>query len=242
MKLTELAQPKKVMAQRALREHYEVDVDLFKLNAVKTKTMLQRVRDLLSETRETKSDHEVHNDPSFNKLMMMEQMLSEHYQDLRVTSRIVVENEEVQKSQVILAAQDLIDQVQKMVEDISKVNAEELPAVVTGIANEIGTTESQQFNDAASTTLSTLQQSLIETRTQLTNALSTITGESVDEVPEPFDAGGEDMDLDSDVGDEEIDDMDMDIDSPDGSEDLDVDVDIDDDETIGLAGAGRAVR
>lgn len=240
MKLTELAQPKKVMAQRALREHYEVDVDLSKLDAAKTRAMLYRVKSLLGEARQTKSDHEVHNDPSFNKLMMMEQMLSEHYEDLRVTSRIVVENEEVQKSQVILAAQDLIDQVQKMVEDISKVNAEELPAVVTGIANEIGTTESQQFNDAASTTLSALQQALIETRTQLTNALSTITGESVDEVPEPFDAGG-DMDMDSDLDGDDTADLDMDM-GADGVEDVDVDVDIDDDEEIGLAGAGRAVR
>lgn len=240
MKLTELAQPKKIMAQRALREHYEISVDLSKLDAAKTRSMLSRVQRLIGETRQTKSEHEIHNDPAFNKLTMMEQMLSEHYEDLRVTSRIVVENEEVQKSQVILAAQDLIDQVQKMVEDISKVNAEELPAVVTGIANEIGTTESQQFNDAASTTLSALQQSLIETRTQLTNALSTITGESVDEIPEPFDAGGED--LGGDLDDESTDDLDLDVDAMGGDEDLDVDVDIDDEETVGLAGAGRASR
>jgi hypothetical protein len=236
MKLTELAQPKKVMAQRALSEHYEVTVDLKKLDVTKTKNMLSQVKRLLGEVRTKRGEHQIHNDPSFNKLSMMEQMLNEHYQDLQVTRRIVVENEEVQKSQVILAAQDLVDQVQKMVETISKINAEELPAVVTGIANEIGTTESQQFNQSASETLATLQQSLIETRTQLTNALQTITGESVDEVPEPFDAGN-DMDLDTDS---EIDDLDLGSDGSDGSEDIDVDVDVDDE--FDSIGAGRSPR
>lgn len=241
MKLTELAQPKKVLAQRALREHYEVDIDLSRLDAKTTRGMLDRVKGLIAETRSTKNEHEIHNDPSFNKLSMMEQMLSNHYEDLKTVSQIVVENEEVQKSQVILAAQDLIDQVQKMVEDVSKINAEELPAVTTGIANEIGTTESQQFNQAASDTLMALQQALIDTRTQLTTALQVITGESIDEVPEPFDNAADDVDVDDE---ESVDDLDLDVDDimGDDEESVDVDVDVDDEEEVGLAGAGRGIR
>lgn len=234
MKLTELAPSKKTSAQRALREHYEVNVDLGRMNSKKTHTMLTRVRGLISEARAKTGERNVYNDPSFNKLMMMEQMLSTHYDDLRTVSRIVVENEEVQKSQVILAAQDMIDQIQKMIEQVSKMNAEELPAVVTGITNEIGTTESEQFNTSAAQAITTLQQSLAEAKSSMTTALSAVTGESVGEVPEPFDAAG---------------DMNMDMGSPEDEVDVDVDVgdeempelpDLEDDEDLG--GAGRELR
>ena len=232
MKLIELSPSKKISAQRALREHYEVAVDLDKLDSKKTRTMLNRVRGLLSESRIKGGNHNIHNEPSFNKLLMMEQMLSTHYEDLRQISNIVVENEEVQKSQVILGAQDLIDQIQKMIEQISKMNAEELPAVVTGITNEIGTTESEQFSSSTGEALSSLQQALATAKTSMTQALGVITGESVDEIPEPFDADDTGMGDMSDMGDEEVD-VDAEIG---GDEELPELPDLDDEEDVGAAG------
>ena len=44
MKLTELSPSKKVSAQRALREHYEINVDLDRMTSKKTRSMLNRVR------------------------------------------------------------------------------------------------------------------------------------------------------------------------------------------------------
>jgi len=233
MKLTELAPSKKVSAQRALREHYEVSVDFARLDTKKTRSMLNRVRELITETRKKTNEHHIHNNPEFNKLMIMEQMLSTHYEDLRVVKNVVVENEEVQKSQVILAAQDLVDQLQKMVEQVSKMNAEELPAVVTGITNEIGTTESAQINDSASEVLSTLQTALSTAKSSLSSALGVITGESVDEIPEPFDNSADDLDADLDV--DSIDDSEMDVDV-DVDDELPELPDLDDDESLGAVG------
>lgn len=238
MKLTELSPSKKTSAQRALREHYEVNVDLDRLDSKKTRSMLTRVRGLISEARAKTGERNVYNDPSFNKLMMMEQMLSTHYDDLRTVSRIVVENEEVQKSQVILAAQDMIDQIQKMIEQVSKMNAEELPAVVTGITNEIGTTESQQFNTSAGQAISTLQQSLADAKSSMTTALSAVTGDSAGEVPEPFDAGAEDTEMDAEL-DAEVGDLGGDMGDM-GDEELPELPDLEDEEDLG--GAGRELR
>lgn len=172
MNLTELQGNKKSLTQRALREHYEVDVDLNKLTAKSTLTMLNRVRGLLKES--TSADQ---GKRGYLKLVMMEQMLSTHYSDLRTVSRLVVENEEVQKSQVILAAQDMIDNIQKMIEQVSKMNAEELPAVVTGIQNEIGTTESEQYGASVGQTLTTLLQSLTTAKTEMNSSMGQITGQ-----------------------------------------------------------------
>jgi hypothetical protein len=177
MNLQELQENKKSkLVERALKEHYSVDLNLEKLDMVNAKRMLGRVRGLLKESRAGRSVHRSHENSSYLKLVMMEQALSDRLNDLREQAKIVLENEEVQKSQVILAAQDMIDSMQKMIEQVSKMNAEELPAVVEGIQNEFGVQESEQFNTSVSETLTTLQSSLSQAKTALTGALNGITG------------------------------------------------------------------
>jgi hypothetical protein len=166
---------------------------------------------------------------------MMEQMLSNHYQDIRVQTSIVVENEEVEKSQVILAAQDLVDQIQKMIEQVSKMNAEELPAVVNGISNEIGTSESETYNQSTSQSLTTLLQSLSTAKSDLTSSLGQITGAESAEAPEAFDAGVEDGEMDADLG--MGDETAMDVPEPEEISDLSVS-----DETDEIGSAGRELR
>ena len=208
MNLMELQGSKTTMTKKALKEHFEVDFDLSKLDQNKTRTMINKVSGMLKEAR--KSGTSVQTTPSYLKLVMMEQMLSNHYQDIRVQTSIVVENEEVEKSQVILAAQDLVDQIQKMIEQVSKMNAEELPAVVSGISNEIGTTESEAYNQSTSQSLTTLLQSLSTAKSELTTSLGQITGVQSGEPADAFDSGDEadmDMDMDLDVDNE----TDMDV-------------------------------
>lgn len=227
MNLMEFQGNKTTLAKKALKEHFEVDLDLAKLDQKKTRSMLSRVSGLLKEAR--RSGSQAQTTPSYLKLVMMEQMLSNHYQDIRVQTSIVVENEEVEKSQVILAAQDLVDQIQKMIEQVSKMNAEELPAVVSGISNEIGTAESESYNQSTGQSLTTLLQSLTTAKADLTSSLGQITGAESVESPEAFDAGVEDgvEDADLDMGDE----MDMS-----GEEELPALPEPDETDEIGSAG------
>ena len=124
------------------------------------------------------------------KLVFMEQALSDHYNELRSLPqpRIMVENEEVEKSQVVLAAQDMVDQVQKMLEDVGQMQVKELPALVSSIESEIGVNESQTYNDEVSGQLDTLSASLKEASSALKNALNGLTGQAVDAA---FDAGAD---------------------------------------------------
>ncbi len=224
---------KTTLAKKALKEHFEVDLDLNKMDQKKTRSMLSRVTGLLKEAR--RSGSVAQTSPSYLKLVMMEQMLSNHYQDIRVQTSIVVENEEVEKSQVILAAQDLVDQIQKMIEQVSKMNAEELPAVVNGISNEIGTSESETYNQSTSQSLTTLLQSLSTAKSDLTSSLGQITGAESAEAPEAFDAGVEDGEMDADLG--MGDETAMDVPEPEEISDLSVS-----DETDEIGSAGRELR
>lgn len=125
--------------------------------------------------------------------------------------RIRLSESEVQQAQVILAAQDLVDRVQKMIEECTSVQFKDLPALVNQIKNEIGYDQAVQFNNDASAAFSTLVQSMQGSKQQLEAAVGVVTGQqSSMPMPqasdmEPPPPGGEDMDFD----------MDMDFEEPD---------------------------
>ena len=205
-----MSNSKKINTKKALKEHFEVKMNFDKMKLNETKSMLKRVRGLITEARTSKTSHARHENPAYMKLVMLEQALTDHYGDLRVQQQIMLENEEVQKSQVILAAQDMIDSIQKMVEQISKMKVEELPAVVTGVNNEIGTTEGQQFEGTATEALTALEQALTTTKGSLTSALGQITGEGDGELAMGTDIelgaagpGEEEFGAELEMGDEE---------------------------------------
>lgn len=195
---------RKNSAKTALQETFEMNFDVTKLSRTDTNKMLGKVQSLI---KEAKLDSEFYNkklDPAYTKLIFMEQALNDHYEDLRsgTYSRIVVENEEVEKSQVILAAQDMVDQVQKMYENINDMLVKELPALVDSIESEIGVNESVSFQEQVGTTLSNLNNYLQEARAELDSSLNQLTGQAPSEVPdfeteEP--APEEEVDIDTEV-------------------------------------------
>jgi hypothetical protein len=126
------------------------------------------------------------------------------------------EASEVQQAQVVLASQDMVDQVQKMSEQISAMQFKDLPALVDQIKNEVGTDQAMQFNTDATAALAGLLQNLQGAKTQLEAALGVVTGQAPT-VP------GADMGADLGVempaelpapGEEEIDVTDVDIEEP----------------------------
>jgi biopolymer transport protein ExbD len=128
--------------------------------------------------------------------------------------RIQISESEIQQAQVILAAQDLVDQVQKMIEQCTSVQFKDLPALVNQVKNEVGYDKAVQFNQDAGTAFSTLVQSMQTAKLQLEESVGIITGQqgSIPAVGSPSDQGamppaspGEEMDFDMDADFEEPD-------------------------------------
>jgi hypothetical protein len=93
-------------------------------------------------------------------------------------SRRRLKESEVQQAQVVLASQDMVDQVQKMSEDISAMQFKDLPALVDQIKNEVGVDQAMQFNTDATAALAGLLQNLQGAKTQLEQALGVVTGQA----------------------------------------------------------------
>jgi len=84
---------------------------------------------------------------------------------------------EVQQAQVVLAAQDMVDKMQSMIEDSTEMQFKELPALVDSIKNQIGQEQAAQFNNDAQAALSGLVQNLQGSKQQLEQALGVVTGQ-----------------------------------------------------------------
>ena len=84
---------------------------------------------------------------------------------------------EIQQAQDVLAAQDMVDRVQKMLEDTTEMQFKELPALVDSIKNEVGMDQAAQFNADAAAALSGLVQNLQASKGQLEAALGVVTGQ-----------------------------------------------------------------
>ena len=90
----------------------------------------------------------------------------------------ILRESEIQQAQVVLASQDMVDRVQKMLEDVSSMQFKDLPALVDQIKNEVGVDQSAQFNNDATAALSGLVQNLQGSKQQLEAALGVVTGQA----------------------------------------------------------------
>jgi hypothetical protein len=99
--------------------------------------------------------------------------LNEHYKSFKKT-RIVVENKAVEDAQNTLAAQDMVDSIQKMIEEVNDMLVKELPALTDSLLSEMGPEASGQFNQLANESLTSLNQALSQSKQGLQQAMNAI--------------------------------------------------------------------
>ena len=253
MKLLELAaiQPTK-QAAKVFESYFGGRVKIDTITPKQARSLLTRVRGLVKEHRRTPEFHSSEQNPSYLKLMMMEQVLSAKVKEdatvgmaqpsgstattpqtpstdtakaaqaqmiqkikdpqlqaamkkslnggtLSPAEQQMVSNaalasggamsesrrqrrlreaSEIQQAQVVLASQDMVDQVQKMIEQVTSMQFKDLPALVDQIKNEVGADQAGQFNTDANSALGGLVQNLQGSKQQLEQALGVVTGQA----------------------------------------------------------------
>ena len=246
MKLNDLAAPRPTkQIAKVFESYFGTNIKFESLNRSQTRNLLTRVQGLLKEHRSTSSRHTSEQNPSYLKLVMLEQALAQRVKEnmppvaaqqpaaagqpkpavagaaakdpklaaalkksqagqtlnpeeqkmvagaammaqesrLRRAYRMLKESE-VQQAQVVLAAQDMVDKMQGMLEDVSELQFKELPALVDSIKNQVGIDQATQFNGDASAALSGLMQNLQAAKQQLDQALGVVTGTAAPAAPD----------------------------------------------------------
>ncbi len=217
MKLNELAVHRPTQqVSKVFENFFDQRVNFDHMPRSAARGMLRKVHALVQEHRASRDFHHSEQNPAYLKLMMMEQALTAQLQQSTADQSVALQESEVQQAQVVLAAQDMVDQVQGMLEDITELQFKELPALVNSIRNQVGMDQANQFNTDATAALSGLVQNLQTTKASLETALGVVTGQQTTPVvPGAADAAA---DIGAEVGAEvgaEIDDLDADLDAAD---------------------------
>ena len=152
----------------------------------------------------------------------------------KVARKAALLENEIGLAQTTIAAQDIADQIQTMIEKFADIKYKELPALHDSIRNAQGVDAAQSFNASVSNSLDELTTSLEGAKGDVNNAVAELTGQEVSAGPNDLDLDGLDgaegeMDLDLDAelnfdGDAEeempADDFDMDLEADDEEIDL----------------------
>lgn len=108
----------------------------------------------------------------------------EKYQDelevygVRELNESVINESEIQSAQVVLAAQDLVDQVQKMIENASESQFKDLPALAAQIKIDQDSEKSNRFYQIANEAFGEIIGNLQQAKSKLEEAMGVLTGET----------------------------------------------------------------
>lgn len=186
---------------RALNENYDYDIDFVNMTTDRAARMMANAKKKIAESGDL--NHRV-------KLSLIVESLSLWTVAKQQSELTIVEgldDESMEEAKVILAAKELSDKIQGMIEDAAKMQVQDLLPIVDAMKSEIGTAEADAFSSAADGALGGLVESLKATKSEYDNAIAAAQGEAVDTDMDDFDMDGDldGMDVDmSAMGDDDL--------------------------------------
>ncbi len=208
MKLTELgytASSKKINKINESRFGFAIDFD--NLTMDRAVRLSQALGENLEKVRRGFGIHTAEKNPKYMEMLMVREGLSRWIAENRPLTE-----SEMAKSEAILAAKDMVDSVQDFIEDVSKMQNEQMPALLDTIRDQIGSSEADSFKAKVGGVLGNILTQLQDAREQMDSAARALAGEQV---------GGDSMDMPAPGGAEEL------PGAPAGGAESDLDVDVD---------------
>jgi hypothetical protein len=184
MKLTEMNRTintKKLNSIMESRFGFKIDFD--SLTMKKAYTLAKGLTESMSKVRKTHGAHVAEKSPAYMEMLMVRESL--HQWMVANRGRFLLESE-MAKSEAILAAKDIVDTLQDMLEKVGKLQNEELPALVDTIRDQIGSEQAETFKSTIEPMVGNLMQQLQQGRSTADNASRALAGEQTDQ---PMDMG-----------------------------------------------------
>jgi hypothetical protein len=201
MRLSEMrteVTPQKINKVMESRFGFSIDYDNL------TYAKAQRLRNALGENitaiKKSFGAHTAERNSKYMELMLVKEGL-----DKWLNSEQGLFESEMGRSEAVLAAKDIVDSVQDMLEKISKIQNEQVPALIDTIRDQIGSEQAEQFKGAVSPMLVELYSALSTARESSDTAVRQLAGEDVGQSMD-MNMGGEPAGL---GGDGDFDDEDM---------------------------------
>ena len=185
---------KLVKLTTALAENYNYNINLSSMTSDRAARIADKARLKVTENRDSNTRI---------KFAMIAESL-ELWMQANVQSELTAFNlseglgdDDLEASKVILAAQELNDKIQSMIEDAAKMQVQDLLPIVDAMKSELGQAESEAFAQSADAAIGNLVDALKNAKTEYGNAISAAQG---NEVATDMDGMGMDDDMGNDMG------------------------------------------
>ena len=214
MRLSEMrteVTPQKI--NKIVESRFGFTVDYDNLTYAKAQRLSRALGENITAIKKSFGSHTAEQNPKYMELMLVKEGL-----DKWMGSEQGLFESEMGRSEAVLAAKDIVDSVQDMLEKISKIQNEQVPALIDTIRDQIGGEQAEQFKSAISPTLTELYTALSTARESSDTAVRVLSGEQVADTA--MDMGGDlaqpATDLGGDLGGAPESDFDADLGDTDG--------------------------
>lgn len=206
MRLSEMrteVTPQKI--NKVMESRFGFTIDYDNLTYAKAQRLVKALGENITQIKKSFGAHTAEKNAKYMELMLVKEGL-----DKWLGSEQGLMESELGRSEAVLAAKDIVDSVQDMLEKISKIQNEQVPALIDTIRDQIGSEQAESFKTGISPMLADLYQALSTARETSDTAVRQLSGEQVaatdmnlgapDLGAEPgADLGGDESDLDTDL-------------------------------------------
>ena len=173
MRLSEMhtaVTPQKI--NKVMESRFGFSIDYDNLTYAKAQRLTKALGENIIDIKRSFGAHTAEKNPKYMELMLVKEGL-----DNWLGSEQGLFESELGRSEAVLAAKDIVDSVQDMLEKISKVQNEQIPALVDTIRDQIGSEQAEAFKTSITPTLTSLYTALASARDTSDTAVRVLSGE-----------------------------------------------------------------
>ena len=207
MRLSEMrteVTPKKI--NKIMESRFGFSIDYDNLTYAKAQRLSRALGENIVAIKKSFGSHTAEKNSKYMELMLVKEGL-----DKWMGSEQGLFESEMGRSEAVLAAKDIVDSIQDMLEKISKVQNEQVPALIDTIRDQIGSEQAESFKGSISPTLTELYTALSTARETSDTAVRVLSGEQIADTGMDMSGGaglgdnlppvdGSESDMDSDLG------------------------------------------
>lgn len=172
MNLNHLSPPKAKRINKLLETRFGFEINYNKLTLPKALRLSTALTENLSSIKRSYGAHVAEKNPKYMEMLLVKESLNDW-----INRQETLLEGELETAEVVLAAKDMVDTVQDMITDASKMQNEELPPLLDSIRDQVGTAEADAFENAVNAALQGLMEALKATRDALDSGARVLAGE-----------------------------------------------------------------
>lgn len=182
MNLKELAPQTTKRLNKVMESRFGFAIDYDSLTYGKAQRLNAAINENLTKIRRSYGIHTAEKNPKYMEMLMVQEGLRSW---IAQQDRYLTEGE-LETAEAVLAAKDMVDSIQDMITDASKMMNEELPPLLDTIRDQLGVAQADTFKNTAQSALQGLMDALNGARDSLDQGSRALAGE---QVSQPMDMG-----------------------------------------------------